>query len=251
MRQTVKKGVAQVILDVPPVNAFNLEHWRTLRDLVRSLGEKDTVRVLVLRAEGRGFCAGVDIKELARAPDLITQVNRACFEAFEAIHRFPLPVIGAVHGFCLGGGIGIVGSCDILLAAEEASFGLPEIDRGAMGGGAHLLRMVPLQKARRMFFTGAPISAEEMFRLGAVEKVVPRAALHKEALALAGDIATKSPKALRLAKQALNGIEPLDLERSYRFEQGFTLELYMDSDSREARSAFVEKRAARFKRKSS
>ena len=102
-----------------------------------------------------------------------------------------------------------------------------------------------------MFFTGAPISAEEMFRLGAVETVVEQADLRKTVLALGAEIATKSPKALRLAKQALNGIEALDLEKSYRFEQGFTLELYMDSDSQEARQAFLEKRAARFRGTSS
>ena len=146
----------------------------------------------------------------------------------------------------LGGGIGIVGSCDVIYAAEDASFGLPEIDRGALGAASHLLRMFPIQKVRRMLYSGEPIGAQEAYRLGAVEAVVTREALRPTARELAAKIAAKSPKAVRLAKESLNGIELLDVKTSYRFEQGFTLELYTSPDSQEARDAFVEKRDADF-----
>ncbi|MFP6608011.1 MAG: enoyl-CoA hydratase-related protein, partial [Myxococcota bacterium] len=168
------------------------------------------------------------------------------YDTFAAIYDCPVPVISAVHGFCIGGGIGIAGSSDIVIASEDATFSLPEIDRGALGAATHLMRLVGMQKTRRMLYTGEAIDSQEALRLGAVESVVPREKLRDEALALAKTIAGKSPKALRLAKWSLNGIELLDVKKSYRFEQGFTLELYTSPDSQEARDAFVEKRDANF-----
>ena len=246
VRTNVANRVAEVLLDHPPVNALDSAGWSHLATTVATLGADDGVSVLVIAAEGRGFCAGVDIKELARDSKLITRVNKACYDAFAAIHDCPVPVIAAAHGFVLGGGIGIVGSCDVILASDDATFGLPEIDRGALGAASHLLRMFPIQKVRRMLYTGEPITAAEAYRLGALEQVVPRAELRPSAHALAAKIAAKSPRAVRLAKESLNGIEPLDVKKSYRFEQGFTLELYTSPDSQEARAAFVEKRDPTF-----
>ncbi len=241
----VEAGVAEVLLNRPPVNALDSKDWAQLASVIESLGKRDDVRVVVIAAEGRGFCAGVDIKELASDSSLITKVNKGCYDTFAAIHDCPVPVIAAAHGFVLGGGIGIVGSCDIILASDDASFGLPEIDRGALGAASHLLRMFPIQKVRRMLYTGEPIDAAEAFRLGALEAVVKRGELREAAREIAEKIAAKSPRAVRLAKESLNGIELLDVKKSYRFEQGFTLELYTSPDSQEARDAFVEKRGAR------
>jgi enoyl-CoA hydratase len=243
---SVEKGVAEVYLDHPPVNALDSAGWARLAETITSVGNDGEVRVVILAAKGRGFCAGVDIKELAADSSVITKVNKGCYDAFAAIHDCPVPVIAACHGFVLGGGIGLVGSCDIIVAADDASFGLPEIDRGALGAASHLLRMFPIQKVRRMLFTGEPIDAAEAHRLGALEAVVTKDELLPKARAIAASIASKSPKAMRLAKESLNGIEPLDVKKSYRFEQGFTLELYTSPDSQEARDAFVEKRDARF-----
>ena len=246
LKTSVDAGIAEVVLDHPPVNALDSVGWRRLAETIHLLGADEAVRVMIIAASGRGFCAGVDIKELARDARVITQVNKGCYDAFAAIHDCPVPVIAAAHGFVLGGGIGIVGSCDIIIAAEDATFGLPEIDRGALGAASHLLRMFPIQKVRRMLYTGQPITAQEAYRLGALESVVPRDELMPAARALARVIAAKSPKAVRLAKESLNGIETLDVKRSYRFEQGLTLELYASPDSQEARDAFVEKREAKF-----
>ncbi len=242
----VEKGVAEVFLDKPPVNALASSEWAQLAELVASLGRDENVRVLIVAGRGRGFCAGVDIKELAADSSVITQLNKGCYDTFAAIYDCPVPVISAPHGFCLGGGIGIVGASDIVVASEDASFGLPEIDRGALGAATHLMRMFGILKARRMLYTGEPIDAREAYRLGALDAVVPREKLGEAARELADKIAAKSPKAIRLAKESLNGIELLDIKKSYRFEQGFTLELYTSPDSREARDAFVEKRGARF-----
>jgi enoyl-CoA hydratase len=250
-KTSIENGIASVVLDHPPVNAFDSNGWFKLAKIIRELGENDSVRVILLSAAGRGFCAGVDIKELAKDGTLITKVNKGCYDTFAAIHDCPVPVIAAAHGFVLGGGIGIVGSCDIILASDDAIFGLPEIDRGALGAASHLLRMFPIQKVRRMLYTGEPITAQEAYRLGALESVVKRDELLPAARKLAESIAAKSPKAMRLAKASLNGIELLDVKKSYRFEQGFTLELYTSPDSQEARNAFVEKREAKFTDKKS
>jgi enoyl-CoA hydratase len=242
----VRDGVAELMLDHPPVNALDSAGWSKLAETLTSLGRGGEARVVVLGAKGRGFCAGVDIKELAADSSRITRVNRACFDAFAAVHDCPVPVIAACHGFVLGGGIGLVGSCDIIVASHDASFGLPEIDRGALGAASHLMRMFPMQKVRKMLFTGEPIPAAEAYRLGAIEALVDRDELLPRARKIAASIASKSPRAIRLAKECMNGIELLDVKKSYRFEQGFTLELYTSPDSQEARDAFVEKRGAKF-----
>jgi enoyl-CoA hydratase len=210
------------------------------------VGHRDDVHCIVIRAEGRGFQAGVDVKELAANSDLIVELNRGCYDTFAAIYDCPVPTIAAVHGFCIGGGIGVAGSADFIIASEDATFSLPEIDRGALGAATHLMRMVGVQKARRMLYTCESITAGELLRVGGCESVVPKERLRDEAMETARSIATKSPQALRLAKVALNGIELLDVKKSYRYEQGFTLELYTTKDSQEARDAFVEKREAKY-----
>lgn len=239
-------GVAELVIDRPSVNALNAEGWHGLAAEITALGQDARVRVIVIRAENRGFCAGVDIKELAANDKLIVSVNAGNYATFKAVHLNRVPVIAAVHGFVLGGGIGICGAADIVIAAEDASFGLPEVDRGAMGGAAHLQRMFGVQKTRYLFFTGEMIGAAEAHRLGAIERVVPRDALRSTAMAIAEKIAGKSPAMIRIAKEALTGIEDGNLEDKYRWEQGFTLQAYMSPDSAQTRDAFVEKRDIKF-----
>lgn len=242
----IDNGIAELVFDNPPVNAFDSAGWASIATELWCLGDDDAVRVIVIRAEGRGFCAGVDIKELAADRNRIIEVNKGNYDTFEAIHRNPKPVIVALHGFVLGGGIGIAGAADIIIASECASFGVPEIDRGAMGGGAHLQRMFPVQKVRYMYYTGEFIDAREAYRLGAVERVVPREQLRETTMTMAASIAEKSPAMVKIAKESLNGIEDGNLEDKYRWEQGFTYQAYLTSDSDEARQAFVEKRDAKF-----
>lgn len=245
-RTNLESGIAELIIDNPPVNAMDSVGMQQFADEIDALNANPEVRVIVIRAEGKGFHAGVDIKELQQHPGRIPIVNAANYETFRAIHRGLKPVIAAAHGFVLGGGIGICGSADILLCSPDATFGVPEVDRGAMGAGAHLQRMFPVQKVRRMYFTGEPIDAAEAHRLGAVEQIVPREELREAAMALAAKIAAKSAAMIRLAKESLNGVEDGNLEDKYRWEQGFTLEAYMSKESQEARDAFVAKRAADF-----
>jgi len=239
-------GIAELVIANPPVNALDSQQWQGLAAHIEALGANPEVRVIVIRAEGRGFCAGVDIKELDAHPERIVAVNAGNYATFKAVHRSPVPVIAAVHGYVLGGGIGITGAADIVVAAECASFALPEVDRGAMGGGAHLQRLFGVQKVRYLFFTGDSIGAREASQYGFIERVVPREQLRETALEIAGRIASKSPQMIRIAKEALNGIEDGNLEDKYRWEQGFTLQAYNSPDSAETRRAFVEKRDAKF-----
>jgi enoyl-CoA hydratase len=236
----IQDRIAEIVFDVPPVNAFDSETWLSIPEIVRSAGANPDVNVVLIRAEGRGFCGGVDIKEMQAHPERITLLNRGNYLTFKAIRDCEVPVVVAVHKFVIGGGIGICGASDTIIAADDAYFSLPEVDRGAMGGASHLSRMLPLHKVRAAFFTGGNIPAAEAYRLGAVEKVVPRDALADEARAFSAIIASKSRKALVIAKEALNGLEPRDVDRGYRWEQGFTLEMYMHEDSQRARDAFVE-----------
>ena len=146
----IKDGIAELVFNKPPVNAFNSDEWAEIADVITQLGVNKKVNVIVIRAEGKGFCAGVDIKELAADSSKIVAVNKGNYDTFESIHRNPKPVIVALHGFVLGGGIGIAGAADIVVASQCARFGVPEVDRGAMGGGAHLQRLFPVQKVRHM-----------------------------------------------------------------------------------------------------
>lgn len=237
---TVKDRIAEIVFDVPPVNAFDSDTWMSIPDIIADAGRNPDVNCILIRAEGRGFCGGVDIKEMQAYPERITILNRGNYLTFKAIRDAEVPVVSAVHKFVIGGGIGICGASDTIIAADDAYFSLPEVDRGAMGGASHLSRMLPLHKVRAAFFTGGNIPAEEAYRLGAVEKVVPRENLEKEARAFCSVIASKSRKALVIAKEALNGLEPRDVDRGYRWEQGFTLEMYMHEDSQKSRDAFVE-----------
>ena len=244
----VSDGIAELELHNPPVNAFGVAAQFALAAEIEALGRRDDVRVIVIAAAGKGFCAGIDVKEVAADPSRIVGANRANYDTFEAVHLNPKPVIAAVHGYVLGGGIGIAGSADVIVAADDAYFGVPEIDRGAMGMGAHLQRMFGVQKTRYMYFTGDTVSAAEAYRLGAIERVVQRAQLRPTARSIAARMAEKSPDMMRIAKRSLTGVEDGSLEDKYRWEQGFTFEAYMLRDSAEARQAFVEGRDPEFGR---
>ena len=244
---SVADGIAEVVMDNPPVNALTVAGWFELAEVVRALGADGAVRVLILAAEGRGFNAGVDIKEMQRSEgfDALIGANRGCYAAFAAVYECEVPVIAAVHGYCLGGGIGLVGNADIVIASSDATFGLPEVDRGALGAATHLARLVPQHKMRAMVYTGDTASAEELHRFGSVLRVVESAELRSAARQLAATIASKGGTIIRRAKESLNGIDPVDVKRSYRFEQGFTFELNLAGIGDEARQAFVEGRGDR------
>jgi enoyl-CoA hydratase len=237
-------GVAECVLDHPPVNALPAAGWFQLAKTMRALGDEAAVRAVILRAEGPGFSAGVDIKELQASEDFaaVVGVNRGCAAAFAAVYECPVPVIAAVHGFCLGGGVGLVGNADIIVASEEATFGLPEVDRGALGAATHLARLVPQHRMRAMMYTAATATAAELHCYGSVLRVVTRDQLRDAALEVARRIAAKDPAVIRAAKESLNGIDPVDVRRGYRYEQGYTFELNLSGVASRVRNSFGRER---------
>ena len=238
---TITEGVAEVVMCNPPVNALDVAGWFSLADTLKTLGDDPAVRVIILAADGRGFNAGVDIKEMQRTEgfEALIGANKGCYAAFAAVYECPVPVIAAVNGYCLGGGVGLVGNADIVIAAEDATFGLPEVDRGALGAATHLARLVPQQRMRAMVYTCEQATAQELHGYGSVYAVVPADQLRDAARDLARQIASKRPEVIRAAKASLNGIDPVDVNRSYRFEQGFTFELNLAGVGDEARDEFV------------
>ena len=234
-------GIRVVTMDAPPVNALTVQGWFDLAAALDEAGRDPATHVVVLRAEGRGFNAGVDIKEMQRTSgfDALIGANRGCHAAFKAVYECAVPVIAAVHGFCLGGGVGLVGNADCVVASDDAYFGVPEVDRGALGAATHLARLVPPHLMRTLYFTGRTIAASDLVQHGSVLEVVPRDRLDDTALAVAAEIAAKDTRVIRAAKEALNGIDPVDVNKSYRFEQGFTMELNLSGVADELRDQFA------------
>ena len=235
-------GVHVLTMDFPPVNALPVAAWFELADALGEAGQDLETHVVVLRAEGKGFNAGVDIKEMQRSSgfDALIGANRGCFAAFKAVYECAVPVVAAVHGFCLGGGVGLVGNADTIIASDDAFFSVPEVDRGALGAATHLSRLVPQHLMRTLYFTGRSVTAAQLVPHGSVLEVVPHSELDDAALKVAGEIAAKDTRVIRAAKEAINGIDPVDVNRSYRFEQGFTFELNLAGVSDEHRDHFVE-----------
>lgn len=238
---TTLDGVAEIVVAAPPVNALTVAGWYELADAVLAAGRDPQVGAVVLRAEGRGFNAGVDIKEMQRTEGhtALVGANRGCYAAFAAVYDCEVPVVAAVHGFCLGGGIGLAGNADIVIASDDAYFGLPEVDRGALGAATHLARLVPQHLMRAMVYTCRNVTARELHHHGSVLEVVPADELRATAMEVAADIAAKDRYVIRRAKESLNGIDPVDVKRSYRYEQGFTFELNLVGAGDEHRDAFV------------
>jgi enoyl-CoA hydratase len=197
--------VRVVTMDFPPVNALPVQGWYDVAGALDEAARDLETHVVVLRAEGRGFNAGVDIKEMQTT------------SGFEAL----------------------IGNADCIVAADDAYFGVPEVDRGALGAATHLARLVPPHLMRTLYFTGRTITAEALVPHGSVLQVVQRGELDDAALEVAGEIARKDTRVIRAAKEALNGIDPVDVNKSYRFEQGFTMELNLAGVSDELRDEFA------------
>ena len=234
-------GIRVITMEHPPVNALTVQGWFDVAAALDEASKDQATHVVVLRAEGRGFNAGVDIKEMQNTTgfDALIGANKGCFAAFKAVYECSVPVIAAVNGFCLGGGVGLVGNADCIVASDDAYFGVPEVNQGALGAATHLARLVPAHLMRTLYFTARTIKATELVKFGSVLEVVPRDQLDDAALAVAAEIAAKDTRVIRAAKEALNGIDPIDVNKSYRFEQGFTMELNLAGVADELRDTFA------------
>lgn len=233
--------VRVITMEHPPVNALTVQGWFDVAGALDEASQDHDTHVVVLRAEGRGFNAGVDIKEMQHTTgfDALIGANKGCFAAFKAVYECAVPVIAAVNGFCLGGGVGLVGNADCVIASDDAFFGVPEVNQGALGAATHMARLVPQHLMRTLYFTARTITAAELVQHGSVLEVVARDELDEAALRVAGEIAAKDTRVIRAAKEALNGIDPIDVNKSYRFEQGFTMELNLAGVADELRDTFA------------
>jgi len=245
----VSDYIAVVRLDKPPVNALDRATRRRLIEIFDEVSERPDVRVAILTGTGKFFCSGADLKDRPnadKAGDFLDH-NRWTRETGNAIRECAKPVIAAVNGPALGAGFGLMASCDIFLASEDATFAMPEINVGLAGGVSMLRTMVGRSFTRRMFFTGMKVPAAELYRRGVIDEVVPAEQLMPLAMEIAQEIASKAPLAIAYAKQAANMMDLMPQRDGYRFEQNFTMALARTEDAQEARKAFLEKRKPVYK----
>jgi enoyl-CoA hydratase/carnithine racemase len=243
--------VAVVTLDRAPVNALSPGAESVMRDAFDSFGDRTDVNCVVLTATGKHFCAGIDLRaQPTTEPTPMQRVlgNTSWLRMIDAIRDCGVPVIAAVNGSAVGAGIGLVWAADIIVASDKARFGLNELNIGVLGGTAAVTRMVGIFKARSMLFTADYVDAEEFHRLGAVEKVVSPDQLLPAALDIAARITPKSGLVLRLAKASVNRMERslIDWDAAYQLEHSLPAEWSIE-DGREARAAWMERRAPEWK----
>jgi len=248
-----EKGIATITFNRPEVlNALNEASLQEFSNALDAVASDEDIRVLVLTGAGeKSFVAGADITEFLRFNVLKAKIFAETGHGL--IHRLqelPIPVIAAVNGFALGGGCEIVIGCDFIYAAENAMFGLPEINLGIIpgfGGTQRLPRLIGKNMAKEMIFTGKMISAAEAHAVGWVNTVCPQDELMAEVMKTATIIASKGKASLRAAKQAINSGMDVDLKTGCRIEIDAFAICLSSSDAKEGTEAFLEKRKANFK----
>ncbi|SCK29216.1 enoyl-CoA hydratase [Variovorax sp. HW608] len=242
----IKDRIALVTLNRPPVNAQNAEMRADITACFDELSDREDVACIVLTGSGKVFSAGADIRErpnLGATPGAYGRHNRLVRESYYAVVECSKPVIAAVNGPAMGAGFGLVMGSDIWVASEDAYVSMPEINVGLAGGVTFLQRVFSQSRARRMFYTGMKVDAKELYRLGLIEACLPADELLPYAMEIARDMASKSPIALRLAKEAARMTMVMPPRDAYRYEQGNTVALSKTEDAKEAQRAFLEKRA--------
>jgi enoyl-CoA hydratase len=242
-------AIGVVTLNRPKVlNALNVQLMTELVDALQELDRDNDVRCIALVGSDRAFAAGADIGEMAEAtPVSLMQENR--FARWDSIRQITKPIVAGISGFCLGGGCELAMLCDVIVASETAQFGQPEINLGIMpgaGGTQRLTRAVGKAVAMDMILSGRTLSAVEARDAGLVARVVAAEAWHDETLQLARKIATKSPVALRVAKDAVNHTYDSFLQSGIEYERRAFYVLFASEDQKEGMRAFIEKRSPEF-----
>lgn len=237
-------GVLELVIDRPPVNAFSIGLLRDLASRLEAVRDQEAVRVVILRAAGRGFCGGGDVKEVEGLPGFegILGQSAGSLGVSLAITGCAVPVVCGVHAYCIGVGVLAAASADILVAARDTRFVLAEIDNGATAGAVQALRLMPEKRVRAAMMTAEPVLAQELYALGSVYRLVDTPdAVAEEARAIAARIAAKNPAAMRRMKISLNNSTRSDeLLTLYRAEMSYTYELNILGDASAGRSAFIE-----------
>jgi len=249
-----KEGMLGIITLNRP-QAMNALSYKLVTELISALTDfekDDNVRCLVIAGSEKAFSAGADIKEMSDMTAVQMAMTGHFFPLWDKVGHYPKPIVGALSGYVLGGGLELAMSLDVLIASETTQLGQPEIDIGVMPGGGgtqRLTRAVGKAKAMEMILTGKRIGAEEAKTLGLVSKVVPKEAYLEEAKKVANEIASKSPVATRMAKMAVNKAFEMGLTQGIDFERELFYLLFASEDKDEGMKAFTEKRKAEFKGK--
>jgi enoyl-CoA hydratase len=247
-----EEGIAIVKLNRPPINSLSVQTYQDLYDAYCAIENDELVNALILTGSGdKAFAAGLDVKDVAgkTIPDCYTflRVARMSMDKISGIQK---PTIAAIFGFVLGGGCELALACDLRIAASDATIGCPEINLGIIsgsGGTQRLPKLVGVAKAKELLFMGDTINGEEAYRIGLVNKVVPKEALMDEAKAWAKKLASKPKVALSLLKNAMDNGMNMDLQSAITFEKNCFLITYVSEDGREGFQAFAEKRKPNFK----
>jgi len=233
------------------LNALNPATVREIAACVEEIRQDSSIRCLIVTGEGdRAFVAGADISAMVS----MSAIEGKAFSALglntaRQLEELPIPVIAAVNGFALGGGTELALACDLIIAADKARFGQPEINLGVIpgfGGTQRLARRIGLPRARELIFSGDMIDAQTALQYGLANKVVPLAELMTEAKALAHKLAAKPPVAIQQAKAAINAGIDMDLDNGCRYENEAFALTFATEDKKEGMTAFLEKRDAKF-----
>ena len=247
-----KNGIGYVTVNRPEaLNALNDSVIEELDSVFRAIDRDDEVRVVIITGAGRAFVAGADIAQMSRLDGSEGRVmSMRGQKMMEFIGFMDKPVIAAVNGFALGGGNELSMACDIRIASETAKFGQPEVNLGIIpgyGGTQRLPRLVGRGMAKKLIYSAEIIDAEEAYRIGLVDEVVPADQLMDTAAKLAETIASKAPIAVKMAKAAINNGMNTDLKTGVQFEAEAYASTFVSEDRVEGMKAFLEKRPAKFK----
>ncbi|MDQ7096420.1 enoyl-CoA hydratase-related protein [Desulfosporosinus sp. PR] len=250
----IEEGIATVTLNRPEVlNALSNQVFNELADVALTLGADDSVRVVIITGGNKVFAAGADIGQMASATAVaVSSGNHPSHRAFNLLENMPKPVIAAISGYALGGGCELALAADVRIAADNAQLGLPEIKLGILPGGGgtqRLPRLIGSGRAKELIFSGDFINAEEAWRIGLVNKVVPADRLFEEADKMAKRFAARGAVALNMAKSAVNEGLRMDLEAGLQYEHKCFSLLFATEDQKEGMKAFLEKRPAKFQGK--
>lgn len=251
VRCVLEEGVATITINNPPMNPLAAGVLSALKDCLAGLAAEDSLRAVILTGEGKAFVAGGDIRELAEwTPDRAEDLTAKGQRLFLYIENFPVPVIAAVNGYALGGGLELAMACDIRIASSRARTGLPEVCLGiipAYGGSQRICRTIGIGKAKRLLYTGEMIDAAEAERIGLFDAVVEPEELMPKAMEMARKIAANAPVAVRAVKRSVNVGRELALEHGLAVELQASRTCYDSEDRAEGMAAFLEKRTAVFR----
>jgi enoyl-CoA hydratase len=238
-------GVLELAIDRPPVNAYSIGFLRELASRIEGVAGRAEVRAVLLRAQGRGFCGGGDVKEVETLQGFEGILGHAAnaLRVSLAMIDCPAPVIAGIHGYCVGIGVLVAGAADMIVASKGTRFVLAEIDNGATAGGVQALKLMPEKRVRAAMMTADPVLAEELHALGSVYRLVETdSEVAAASRALAARVAAKNPEALRRLKTSLNNTTRAhELQTLFRAEMSYTYELNIMGIASEGRSAFIDK----------